>query len=185
RLAALGSVEDAGRAAAIRRRLAEKRRFARALRRLHRIGPGIYELATPETVVCRCEEVTRAELDRAIDASADVNVVKAFTRATMGLCQGRNCQRQLAALIAARRDGVDVVLLERSELNREASGTNAGSFHFQIAIHQLTERDAAGSRARLLADVRLHLRAARLWDTLEDELDGPLGVHRTGGLMVA
>src|SRR5438132_5268699 len=31
-------------------------------------------------------------------------------------------------------EGVDVVLLERSELNREASGTNAGSFHFQIAI---------------------------------------------------
>lgn len=82
-------------------------------------------------------------------------------------------------------EGLDVVLVERAELNREASGTNAGSFHFQIAIHQLTERDAAGSRERLLADVRLHLSAARLWETLEDELDGPLGVHRTGGLMAA
>jgi glycine/D-amino acid oxidase-like deaminating enzyme len=80
---------------------------------------------------------------------------------------------------------VDVLLLERSELNREASGTNAGSFHFQIAIHQLTERDAAGSHDRLLRDVRLLLEAARLWATLERELDGPLGVHRTGGLMVA
>jgi glycine/D-amino acid oxidase-like deaminating enzyme len=83
------------------------------------------------------------------------------------------------------REGVDVVLVERSELNREASGTNAGSFHFQIAIHQLTERDAAGSRARLLSDVRLHLNAALLWETLGGELDGELGVHRTGGLMVA
>jgi sarcosine oxidase, subunit beta len=83
------------------------------------------------------------------------------------------------------KEGVDAVLLERSELNREASGTNAGSFHFQIAIHQLTERDAAGSHARLLSDVRLHSEAARLWDTLETELDAPLGVHRTGGLMVA
>jgi hypothetical protein len=46
--------------------------------------------------------VTCAELDRAIDATADVNVVKGFTRVTMGLCQGRNCQRQIAALIAAR-----------------------------------------------------------------------------------
>jgi glycine/D-amino acid oxidase-like deaminating enzyme len=82
-------------------------------------------------------------------------------------------------------EGVDVVLLERSALNREASGTNAGSFHFQIAIHQLTERDAAGSRERLLSDVRLHLRAAALWDTLEEELDGELGIHATGGLMVA
>ncbi len=47
-------------------------------------------------------------------------------------------------------EGVEVVLVERSELNREASGTNAGSFHFQIAIHQLTEPDAAGSHGRLL-----------------------------------
>jgi len=82
-------------------------------------------------------------------------------------------------------EGLDVLLLERGELNREASGTNAGSFHFQIAIHQLTERDAGGSHARLAADVRLQLEAARLWETLEEELGGPLGVHRTGGLMVA
>jgi glycine/D-amino acid oxidase-like deaminating enzyme len=82
-------------------------------------------------------------------------------------------------------EGVDVVLLERSALNREASGTNAGSFHFQIAIHQLTERETGGSHERLLSDVRLHLRAAELWQTLEDELDGELGVHATGGLMVA
>jgi glycine/D-amino acid oxidase-like deaminating enzyme len=83
------------------------------------------------------------------------------------------------------REGVEVVLVERSELNREASGTNAGSFHFQIAIHQLTERDAAGSHDRLLAEVRLLLAAARLWDGLEQELGEPLGLHRTGGLMVA
>jgi NADPH-dependent 2,4-dienoyl-CoA reductase/sulfur reductase-like enzyme len=102
RLAALGLVRDEARAAPIRRRLAQKRRFQRALLRMHRVGAGVYELATPDTVVCRCEDVTRAELERAIDASADVNVVKGFTRATMGLCQGRNCQRQIAALIAAR-----------------------------------------------------------------------------------
>jgi thioredoxin reductase len=111
RLAALGAAVDLGglrpgtadaRAEPIRRRLRAKRRFQRALRRMHRIGPGVYELATPDTVVCRCEEVTRAELERAIDASADVNVVKGFTRAGMGLCQGRNCTRQVAALVAAR-----------------------------------------------------------------------------------
>lgn len=102
RLAALGLVGDERRAAPIRRRLRRKERFRRALAPMHRVGRGIYELATPETVVCRCEEVTRAEIERAIDASADVNVVKTFTRVTMGLCQGRNCQRQIAALIAAR-----------------------------------------------------------------------------------
>jgi NADPH-dependent 2,4-dienoyl-CoA reductase/sulfur reductase-like enzyme len=111
RLAALGAALDLGvlaredaeaRAAPIRRRLAAKRRFRRALRRMHRIGPGVYELATPDTVVCRCEEVTRAHLEGAIGAGADLNVVKGFTRAGMGLCQGRNCSRQIAAMVAAR-----------------------------------------------------------------------------------
>jgi glycine/D-amino acid oxidase-like deaminating enzyme len=84
-----------------------------------------------------------------------------------------------------RGEGVDVVLLERAELNREASGTNAGSFHFQIAIHQLSARETESSRSRLLSDVRLHVSAARLWLTLEEELGAPLGVHSIGGLMVA
>jgi hypothetical protein len=69
---------------------------------MHRIGAGVYELAAAETVVCRCEEVTLGELEHAIDATDDINVVKGFTRATMGLCQGRNCQRQIAAAIARR-----------------------------------------------------------------------------------
>lgn len=83
------------------------------------------------------------------------------------------------------REGVEVVLLERGELNREASGTNAGSFHLQIAIHQLTAWETANVSDRLLAEVRLHVEAARLWHLLEDELRGPLDLHVTGGLMVA
>jgi glycine/D-amino acid oxidase-like deaminating enzyme len=83
------------------------------------------------------------------------------------------------------REGVEVVLLERSELNREASGTNAGSFHFQIALHQLTAWRTDNVRDRLLAEVRLHAQAASMWTTLERELGAPMGVHTTGGLMVA
>src|SRR6185295_15248289 len=48
RLAAIGLVRDEARAAPIRRRLARKRRFARSLARMHRVGAGIYELATPD-----------------------------------------------------------------------------------------------------------------------------------------
>ena len=81
--------------------------------------------------------------------------------------------------------GVEVVLLERAELNREASGTNAGSFHFQIAIHQLTAAGWDADRDRLLDDVRFMARAASMWMDLERELRADLGVHVTGGLMVA
>ena len=81
--------------------------------------------------------------------------------------------------------GIDVTLVERGELNREASGTNAGSFHFQIALHQLTANTTPHEEERLLDEVRLQLKAAALWDHLEAELGGDLGVHTTGGLMVA
>jgi glycine/D-amino acid oxidase-like deaminating enzyme len=83
------------------------------------------------------------------------------------------------------RAGVEVVLVERGELNREASGTNAGSFHFQIALHQLTAWETDNVRGRLQTEVRLHAEAAGVWKTLERELDGVLDIHITGGLMVA
>jgi len=117
RLAALGLAVDLGaltpeaaatRAEPLRSRLRRKEAFRRALRRMHAVGPGIYELTTPETVVCRCEEVTLATLDAAIDATEDVNVVKSLTRAGMGLCQGRNCQRQIVATLASRHDGQSI-----------------------------------------------------------------------------
>ena len=83
------------------------------------------------------------------------------------------------------RSGIEVVLVERGELNREASGTNAGSFHFQIAIHQLTGAQTANVRERLNTEVRLHAEAAEVWKELERELEGKLDIHFTGGLMVA
>lgn len=83
------------------------------------------------------------------------------------------------------RAGREVLLLEQGELNREASGTNAGSFHFQIALHQLSGAGLAADRPRLVNDLRLHAAAADLWNELEREIDADLGVHVTGGLMLA
>jgi sarcosine oxidase, subunit beta len=82
-------------------------------------------------------------------------------------------------------EGVEVVLVDRGELNREASGTNAGSFHFQIALHQLTAFETENVRGRLETEVRLHAEAAAVWATLEQELGASMEVHVTGGLMVA
>lgn len=98
--------------AAARARLARRRALTTATSRLYRVGPGITELATPETIVCRCEVVSRGTLDAAVDATDDINVVKGYTRAGMGPCQGKNCQRHIAAMIARRhgRDLADVPL---------------------------------------------------------------------------
>jgi hypothetical protein len=99
---AIGPARAAALTATARARLVRRRALTVATRRLYRVGPGITELATPETIVCRCEVVSRAALDAAVDATDDINVVKAYTRAGMGPCQGKNCQRHIAAMIARR-----------------------------------------------------------------------------------
>ena len=77
-------------------------RPAGAARRLSStVGPGIYEWATDETIVCRCEEVTVGEVRRHIRPdSRDPNAVKSLTRIGMGLCQGHNCSQQVSAIFA-------------------------------------------------------------------------------------
>jgi hypothetical protein len=79
---------------------------------LYRVGAGIYELATADTTICRCETVRADVLATAIAATDDINVVKSYTRAAMGPCQGRNCQRHIAAMIARQhgRPPADVAL---------------------------------------------------------------------------
>ncbi|HEY4276834.1 MAG TPA: FAD-dependent oxidoreductase [Conexibacter sp.] len=81
-------------------------------------------------------------------------------------------------------EGVETTLIERAELNREASGTNAGSMHLQIAIHQLIG-DVASSAARLREETRLAAEACELWKGWATEIDPALEYHTTGGLMAA
>jgi hypothetical protein len=57
----------------------------------------------PDTIMCRCEEVTVAEIDTAIDLGArDARTVKLLSRAGMGWCQGRECGYATACLLAHR-----------------------------------------------------------------------------------
>ena len=61
-----------------------------------------------DLIICRCEEVTLAEILDAIANGADsVNAVKRWTRAGMGLCQGKICSR-LVSEILARELGCEV-----------------------------------------------------------------------------
>ncbi len=89
------------------------------------------------------------------------------------------------------RNGVDVLVVERAALNREASGANAGTIHIQIPAqhfraqyHDLNSMPPA--RARSFRDTnRIYAEAARVWSTLEQDLQADLGVRIGGGLMVA
>jgi hydrogen cyanide synthase HcnB len=88
-----------------RRRPARLRRSAlepvrEALDAVSYVRPGLYDLATDATLMCRCEEVTRGEVRDAVAQGArDLQAVKLLTRLGMGACQGRNCAPSTAALL--------------------------------------------------------------------------------------
>jgi NAD(P)H-nitrite reductase large subunit len=77
---------------AARRELLRHRRFQSALWSLFAPAGNFAVPTTPDTVVCRCEHVTSAMLDAAIEAGCtSLGAVKRKTRLGMGPCQGRYC----------------------------------------------------------------------------------------------
>jgi NADPH-dependent 2,4-dienoyl-CoA reductase/sulfur reductase-like enzyme len=101
----LGRIDAAARnrlaAPATRARLAGLRGFLDAL---YRPRAEVLAPRDPEVVVCRCEEVTVAELRAAVALGCQgPNQAKAFTRCGMGPCQGRLCGLTVAAVIAEAR----------------------------------------------------------------------------------
>ncbi|MCW5232079.1 FAD-binding oxidoreductase [Verminephrobacter eiseniae] len=79
--------------------------------------------------------------------------------------------------------GTEVLLVDKGQLNAQASGQNAGSLHFQLEYRML-ENGALAARKAAEA-MPLHLHALRAWSRLEAELGADLGVRQQGGLMVA
>ncbi|MFG2633299.1 NAD(P)/FAD-dependent oxidoreductase [Streptomyces sp. NPDC048362] len=76
------------------------RRFCSALDAICVPHAGWAETVADDTVVCRCEEVTAAEVRTAVDTlgARDLRTVKLLSRAGMGWCQGRMCAPAVAGL---------------------------------------------------------------------------------------
>ena len=52
-------------------------------------------------LVCRCEEITRGEIRRAVHQGIfTMTEMRRFLRCGMGLCQGQTCARNVKSLIA-------------------------------------------------------------------------------------
>jgi sarcosine oxidase, subunit beta len=88
-----------------------------------------------------------------------------------------------AARELARR-GVAVTLVERHDLNTQASGRNAGSLHGQIQYEPFVELGEEWARRFAPALGLLHDSLA-IWRGLGDELGTDLEVDLLGGLLVA
>jgi thioredoxin reductase/bacterioferritin-associated ferredoxin len=87
-----------------RRELIRHRRFQAALWSLYDPAGSFSTPSTPDTLVCRCENVSSETLDAAIDAGCDtLGAVKRKTRLGMGPCQGRYCVPVALSQLASRR----------------------------------------------------------------------------------
>jgi NADPH-dependent 2,4-dienoyl-CoA reductase/sulfur reductase-like enzyme len=110
RVAARAALHDLGLAPAAigDAALVRARRAGAAMARMMALRPAMVAAIPPETIVCRCEGVTRAAIDgAAADGAATLNQLKHFTRCGMGPCQGRMCGEAAGSLLAAAR-GVPV-----------------------------------------------------------------------------
>ncbi|MGW4930859.1 FAD-dependent oxidoreductase [Agromyces sp. NPDC004153] len=99
-LAAGGELDDPR----LRRIVDARRRMHAFAERLatHAIRPGWTAWLDDDTIVCRCESVTRARIAEYADASS--RGMRLATRAGLGACQGRTCGRSVEALVAASVD---------------------------------------------------------------------------------
>jgi glycine/D-amino acid oxidase-like deaminating enzyme len=71
--------------------------------------------------------------------------------------------------------GVETTLVERGGLNRAASGTNAGSMHFQLRRHD----QISPARGQLIRG------GLAEWRSIGEEFGPAIGMRMDGGLMVA
>ncbi|MFT3780293.1 MAG: NAD(P)/FAD-dependent oxidoreductase [Ottowia sp.] len=98
---AIDSSSHARERAPLAARWARSARFGNTMAALMALREGSVRGIAPEAVVCRCEDVTRAEIDAAVrDGARDVNQLKAWTRCGMGPCQGRTCGDIAGGLVA-------------------------------------------------------------------------------------
>src|SRR5690242_3331474 len=78
------------------------------------------------------------------------------------------------------REGVEVTLAERTDLNTQASGSNAGSLHLQIPYPEFISEGEDWARVFTQA-IPVMRESIRLWRGLEVELGCDLEVSIDGG----
>jgi hypothetical protein len=80
--------------------------FGRAMTLAFALRPELLNLAAPDTIVCRCEDVRLGDLQGKMMPRKDWTDAKLQTRCGMGPCQGRICGPALEALFGWRNASV-------------------------------------------------------------------------------
>ncbi|MDW6021137.1 FAD-dependent oxidoreductase [Mesorhizobium sp. BAC0120] len=105
RLGRISEAERDERALPARRELS---RYARGRRLLDLMfqPPDTFRRASPDAIVCRCEEITGRQVTEIVADFGEVgpNQLKSYLRCGMGPCQGRLCGLTVTEMIAAERN---------------------------------------------------------------------------------
>jgi ferredoxin len=84
--------------------------------------------ATLDRVICRCQEVTEREIIEAIrDGARSVDGIKRRTRACMGLCQGKTCEKLIQSILA-RETGRKAETIEPNHVRMPVRPIAIGQF---------------------------------------------------------
>lgn len=68
--------------------------------KLKEIGPYV-EAGDDDMLVCRCEEVTKGEIRKAVHAGMfTMEEIRRYLRSGMGLCQGQTCGKLVKGIVA-------------------------------------------------------------------------------------
>jgi NADPH-dependent 2,4-dienoyl-CoA reductase/sulfur reductase-like enzyme len=101
RIAAYAALGENGKASALFEERERYRRFAARMHHAFALDPSLRELAAPDTVLCRCEDVAFGAAAR----HRSWRDAKLHTRCGMGPCQGKICGEAAAFCFGWPRDG--------------------------------------------------------------------------------
>ncbi len=101
-IAGLAAAEEWDRARSLFNQRASWHHFRLSLQRAFALRPEFRQLADPDTVVCRCEDVRLA----ALKGCESLRAARLQTRCGMGSCQGRTCGAAVQFLFGWENDSV-------------------------------------------------------------------------------
>lgn len=68
------------------------------------IGPFV-PAPDDDRIICRCEEITKGEIRRAVhDGMFTITEIRRYLRTGMGLCQGQTCAKLVKGIVARELD---------------------------------------------------------------------------------
>jgi len=82
-------------------KIKKEEKLRKQFNQLMKLPGKVFELASDDTVICRCEDITLRDLKTAAkDANSDINELKRLSRVGMGLCRGRTCGTAVGEILS-------------------------------------------------------------------------------------